>query len=120
MKRYSYGEQDYAFGQAMLTLRTNIGLTQAGLAELLGVSRRAVGKWEAGGAYPKAEHLKALLAFAVKQQAFDAGHEEEEIRAFWKAAHQKVLLDKSWLSTLLSQQHRPLERVVAAVDRRDR
>src|SRR6202048_329528 len=32
MKRSSYGEQDYAFGQAMLTLRTTIGLTQAGLA----------------------------------------------------------------------------------------
>ena len=41
---------------------------------------------------------------AVGQQAFPAGHEEEEIRAFWKAAHQKVLLDESWLSTLLSQQ----------------
>jgi WD40 repeat protein/transcriptional regulator with XRE-family HTH domain len=112
MKRFSYREQDYAFGQAMLTLRTNIGLTQAGLAELLGVSRRAIGKWEAGGAYPKAEHLKALLAFALKQQAFDAGHEEEEIRAFWKTAHQKVLLDESWLSTLVSQHPRPLERVV--------
>src|SRR5207248_9547741 len=86
MKRFSYHEQDYAFGQAMLTLRTNIGLTQAGLAELLGVSRRAIGKWEAGGAYPKAEHLKAVLASALKQQAFDAGHEEEEIRAFWKTA----------------------------------
>jgi len=31
MKRSSYGEHDYAFGQAMLTLRTPIGLTQAGL-----------------------------------------------------------------------------------------
>jgi WD40 repeat protein/transcriptional regulator with XRE-family HTH domain len=112
MKRSSYGEQDYAFGQAMLTLRTATGLTQASLAELLGVSRRAVGKWEAGGSYPKAEHLKALLAFAVKQQAFDGGYEEEEIRTFWKAAHQKVLLDESWLSALLSQRHRPLERVV--------
>ena len=112
MKRYSYGEQDYAFGQAMLTLRTSIGLTQVGLAELLGVSRRAVGKWEAGSAYPKAGHLKALLAFAVKQQAFSAGNEEEEIRAFWKASHQKVLLDESWLSTLLSQRQRILERMV--------
>jgi len=27
----------------MLTLRTSIGLTQAGLADLLGVSRKAVG-----------------------------------------------------------------------------
>ena len=38
MKRSSYGERDYGFGQAMLTLRTAIGLTQAGLAEFLGVS----------------------------------------------------------------------------------
>src|SRR5258708_3689802 len=65
MKRSFYGEADYAFGQAMLTLRTAIGLTQAGLAELLGVSRRAIGKWEAGGSYPKSSHLKALLAFAA-------------------------------------------------------
>jgi transcriptional regulator with XRE-family HTH domain len=42
VKRYSYSERDYAFGQLILTLRTTIGLTQAGLAELLGVSRRAV------------------------------------------------------------------------------
>ena len=120
MKRYSYSEQDYAFGQAMLTLRTSIGLTQAGLAELLGVSRRAVGKWEAGGAYPEAGHLKALLAFAVKQQAFRAGNEEQEIRAFWKASHQKVLLDESWLFTLLSQRQRLLERMVPLSNRSDR
>src|SRR2546430_14358532 len=103
MKRSSYGERDYAFGQTMLNLRTAIGLTQAGIAEHLGVSRHAVGEWEAGSSYPKAEHLKALLALAVGQQAFPAGREEEEIRAFWKAAHQKMLLDESWLSTLLSQ-----------------
>jgi WD40 repeat protein/transcriptional regulator with XRE-family HTH domain len=112
MKRSSYGEQDYAFGQAMLTLRTTIGLTQVGLAERLRVSRRAIGKWEGGLAYPKAGHLKALLAFAVRQQAFAAGREEEEIRAFWKASHQKVLLDESWLSTLVNPQPHPLEHVV--------
>src|SRR5258708_10453282 len=104
VKRSSYGERDYAFGQAMLTLRTTIGLTQAGLADLLGVSRLAVGEWEAGSSYPKAKYLKQALALAVQQQAFPAGREEEEIRAFWKAARQKVLLDEPWLSTLLSQQ----------------
>jgi DNA-binding XRE family transcriptional regulator len=31
----------------MLTLRKSIRLTQAGLADLLGVSRRAAGEWEA-------------------------------------------------------------------------
>src|SRR5712691_12540449 len=112
MKRSSYGERDYAFGQAMLTLRTALGLTQAGLAEFLGVSRKAVGHWESGGSYPTAEHLTALLTLAVQEGTFPAGREAEEMRAFWKAAHQKVLLDESWLSALLSQHPRPLERIV--------
>ena len=112
MKPSSYSERDYAFGQAMLTLRTALGLTQAGLAEFLGVSRKAVGHWESGGSYPTAEHLTALLTLAVQEGTFPAGREAEEMRAFWKAAHQKVLLDESWLSALLSQHPRPLERIV--------
>src|SRR3989440_6988347 len=96
----------------MLPLRSAIGLPQAGLAESLGVSRKAVGGWESGGSYPKASHLKALLTLAVQQGTFPAGREAEEIRAFWQAAHQKVLLDESWLSALLSQDHRPLERMM--------
>ena len=107
MKRYSYGERDYAFGQAMLTLRTTIGLTQAGLAELFGISRRSVGEWEAGSSYPNAEHLKAFLVLCVRAAAFPQGREEEEIRALWKAAHQKVLLDEAWLSALLKQPSPP-------------
>ncbi len=86
MKRSSYGEPNYAFGQAMLTLRTTIGLTQAGVAEHLGVSRKAVGEWEAGLNYPQASHLKAFIALAVEKQAFAAGREEEEIRALWQAS----------------------------------
>jgi transcriptional regulator with XRE-family HTH domain len=61
MKRYSCSERDYRFGQAMLSLRTNIGLAQAGLAKLLGVSRRAVVEWEAGSTYPTAGHLQHFL-----------------------------------------------------------
>src|SRR4051794_23181869 len=108
MKRYMYREQDYAFGQTMLTLRSAIGLTQRGLAEALSVSRRSVADWEAGGKYPKAEHLKHLIALAIEQKAFHAGHEVEEIHSLWKAAHQKTLLDELWLADLLSQgQARP-------------
>jgi WD40 repeat protein/transcriptional regulator with XRE-family HTH domain len=114
MKRSSYGERDYAFGQLMLTLRTHIGLTQAGLAELLGVSRRAVAEWEAGSSYPKVERLKQLITLAVQQQAFAVGREAEEIRALWKAAHQKVLLDELWLHRLLSNQGPPLSLVLVA------
>jgi transcriptional regulator with XRE-family HTH domain len=96
-----YRERDYAFGQVMLTLRTAMHLTQVELAEFLHISRHAVQGWEEGGSYPKAEHLKQFIAFAVQRQAFRAGREAEEIRALWQAAHQKVLLDDSWLSALL-------------------
>src|SRR2546423_3566796 len=102
VKSYSYRERDYAFGQLMLTLRTTLGLTQAGLAEPLGVSRRAVAEWEGGLSYPKAERLKAFIALCVQQHAFAAGREEEEIRALWKAARQKALVDEDWLRGLLA------------------
>jgi WD40 repeat protein/transcriptional regulator with XRE-family HTH domain len=108
MKKYSYGERDYTFGQAMMTLRASIGLTQAGLAEQLGVSRRAVGEWEAGSSYPKPEHLKQLIALGVQQQVFSVGSEAEEIRLLWQAAHQKMLLDETWLQELLVQSRSPL------------
>ena len=112
MKRFSYGERDYAFGQRLLTLRSAIGLTQAALASYLGVSRKAVGAWEAGETYPKAAHLKALLTLCVRQQVFPPGREEEEIRAFWDAAHQKVLLEEVWLSSLLQQPSAPPQSVL--------
>ena len=111
MRRSTYGERDYAFGELILTLRSAIGLTQAGLSDQLGISKRAVGEWEAGSSYPKATHLKALIALAVKEQVFPVGHEEEEIRALWKAAHRKVPLDETWLSVLLSQLPAPSAQV---------
>jgi transcriptional regulator with XRE-family HTH domain len=91
----------------MLSLRTAIGLKQAELANLLGITRLAVGKWEGGINYPKAEHLKKVIALGVKYRAFPAGRETEEIHALWKVAHQRVMLDEDWLSMLLSQPHSP-------------
>src|SRR5947209_5559269 len=107
VKRYSYRERDYAFGQLILTLRMQIGLTQEGLAKLLHINRRAVAGWEAGSSYPKAEHLKELITLGVRASAFADGREEEEIRALWKAAHQKVLLDESWSPTASPSSPRP-------------
>jgi len=107
MKRSSYHEPNYAFGQALLTLRTTARLTQAGVAEELGVSRKAVGEWEAGLNYPQAAHLRAFIALAVEKQAFPAGREEEEIRTLWQAARRKVPLDEAWLSGLLPAAQAP-------------
>src|SRR3989440_4478356 len=103
MKRFSYRQRDDAFGQSMLALRTSLGLTQAELAERLRVSGRAVREWEAGSSYPKAPHLQHVITLAVRASAFPPGREAEEIRALWKAAHQKVLLDEQWLSALLGR-----------------
>jgi hypothetical protein len=107
MKRSSYREHDYTFGQQMLTLRTRIGLTQAGLGDLLHLSRRAVAEWEAGSTYPKSDHIKEFIALCIRRQAFTAGHEAEEVHALWRAAHQHVLLDELWLRGLLSKAQSP-------------
>src|SRR5256884_4233152 len=117
VKRARYREPDTAFGQLMLTLRTRIGLTQAELAKLLGISRHAVAEWEAGRSYPTAEHLKTCIALGVQQQAFASGRRAEEIRALWHAAHQKVLLDEAWLQRVLSQQPSPLMEVAVEQSR---
>src|SRR5205807_297849 len=107
MKGSSYRERDYAFGQVMLTLRTRLGLTQTELAEILGVTRRAVIDWEGGLTYPKADHLKQFVVLAFERQAWPFGHEAEEVRALWQAARQKVLLDEAWLGGLLSHIQAP-------------
>src|SRR5258706_10166121 len=111
VRRSAYRERDYAFGQLILTLRSAIGLTQAGLSDQLGISKKAVGEWEAGSSYPKATHLKALIALAVKEQVFPIGHEEEEIRALWKAAHRKVWHGETWLSRPPAQPTAPSAQV---------
>src|SRR5258708_972683 len=79
MKRSLYGERDYAFGQLMLTLRTHIGLTQASLAQRLGISRRAVSTWELGSNYPASAHLKELIVLGMRASAFPAGHDEQAV-----------------------------------------
>ena len=101
LKQPSYRERDFAAGQAILTLRTAIGLTQTGLAEYLGVSRRAVGDWEAGNKYPKVENLKSFIVLAITQRVFGPGREADEIRSLWRLTRQKVLLDEGWLSKLI-------------------
>ncbi len=107
MKGSSYRERDYAFGRVMLTLRTRLGLTQTELADMLGVTRRAVIDWEGGLTYPKADHLKQFVVLAIERQAWPFGREAEEVRALWQAARQKVLLDEAWLGGLLSHIQAP-------------
>jgi WD40 repeat protein/transcriptional regulator with XRE-family HTH domain len=104
MPRHSYREHDYSFGQAMLTLRKRLRLTQAGLADLLGVSRRAVGEWEGGLTYPREQHLQHVIELCMRASVFIPERAEEEIRALWNSAHQRMFLDEAWLAAVLTQQ----------------
>ncbi len=114
MPRHSYREHDYSFGQAMLTLRKRLRMTQADLAGLLGVSRRAVGEWEGGLNYAREHHLQHLIELCVQQHVFAPEREAEEIRALWKTAHQRVFLDEDWLAALLARQTAALDPVEEA------
>lgn len=48
------------FGKNLQKFRKARGLSQEELAEKMGVSRQAIGKWESGGGYPEAEKLIEL------------------------------------------------------------
>lgn len=49
-----------SFGENLQKIRKNNQLSQEGLAEILGVSRQAVSKWELGEGYPEVEKLLIL------------------------------------------------------------
>ena len=51
------------FSQRLYELRKRSGLSQEGLADLLGVSRQAVQKWEAGTSRPDLDNLAALARY---------------------------------------------------------
>lgn len=53
---------DYAFGNYLYDCRRKTGLTQTQLAEKLGVTNKAVSKWETGKAKPSTNLLRKLAA----------------------------------------------------------
>lgn len=52
-----------SFQEQLQTLRKSKGLSQEKLAEVLGISRQAVAKWETSKAYPDIARLIALSDF---------------------------------------------------------
>ena len=53
---------DYSFGNYLYEMRKRTGLSQGELGEQLGVTGKAVSKWETGAAKPKTEILRKLSA----------------------------------------------------------
>ncbi len=53
-------EDNMSFGENLQKIRKKNQLSQEGLAEMLGVSRQAVSKWELGDGYPEVDKLLLL------------------------------------------------------------
>jgi len=53
---------DYTFGNQILKMRTDRNLSQAQLAEMIGVTNKAVSKWETGKAKPTTDTIRKLAA----------------------------------------------------------
>ena len=51
---------DYAFGNFLYALRTEKGLSQVQLGDMLGVTNKAVSKWETGASKPTITKLTKL------------------------------------------------------------
>ena len=57
-----------SFAENLKQARKDKGMSQEELAEMLSVSRQAVGKWEAGQGYPESEkliELARMLYFSI-------------------------------------------------------
>ena len=66
---------DYNFGNFVCMLREKKGLTQADIAEQLGVTAAAVSKWENGSSKPRVEVLfKLAEILGVRPEELMAGH----------------------------------------------
>lgn len=53
---------DYAFGNKIVELRTQLNLSQTELAKMLGVTNKAVSKWETGKSKPTTNVIRKLAA----------------------------------------------------------
>lgn len=54
---------DYIFGNRIFALRKQAGLSQSNLADILGVTDKAVSKWETGKSKPNTNTIRKLAAF---------------------------------------------------------
>jgi transcriptional regulator with XRE-family HTH domain len=58
------------FATSLRDAREREHMTQGQLAERLGISQQAVGRWEAGGSIPRTAHLTAILDMFKHQPGF--------------------------------------------------
>lgn len=75
------------FGENLQTIRKKNQLSQEGLAEMLGVSRQAVSKWELGEGYPEVDKLLLLSKIVTLDCENDNPKEYQRIMAAYEEDH---------------------------------
>lgn len=82
-----------SFADRLKEYRRDRGFSQEDLAERLGVSRQAIGKWEQGQAYPEMEKMLALCAaLHVSLDALMADELPEGCRPTTSAPAESILI----------------------------
>lgn len=72
---------DYTFGNKILELRTQLNLSQTELAQMVGVTNKAVSKWETGKSKPTTNvirKLAALFKIDINELLSTRGEEKNE------------------------------------------
>lgn len=90
---------NYSFGNYICTLREKKGLSQSQLGEKLGVTNKAVSRWENGGAYPSTELMLPLaeaLGITIEdlyKVISESKAPKTKLRIFleWLVKHSKLL-----------------------------
>jgi WD40 repeat protein/transcriptional regulator with XRE-family HTH domain len=105
--RGPYRPRKFEVGERLLAFRTRAKLTQAELAELIGVSRRSVQSWEAGISYPQEDKLRRLISILLTNGALLPGQEYEEALSLWQQVSQDAPrrlapFDEKWFNALLA------------------
>lgn len=93
--------KDYSFGNYICTLRTGLGLSQFQLGNLVGVSDKAVSKWENGDAKPRIAtcyRLAEVLGVNISEllscnTTMPARKEQNKMKSkLWNEAHKRLAI----------------------------
>ncbi len=63
--------------ESIAELRARLGLTQAGMAEALGVRQQTVSEWETGRYQPRGASVRMLQSLAEARPPYDPPEERE-------------------------------------------
>ncbi|MBO5212184.1 MAG: helix-turn-helix transcriptional regulator [Clostridia bacterium] len=100
---------DYSFGNFLYTLRKEKQLSQSQLGEMLGVTNKAVSKWENGSAKPNTiliPKIAEILGVSVEElfacKRFEKDHESERIKKYLSEQKKKyAILYSIFLSVII-------------------